>query len=110
VLGLDFREGLSHRIDWAGRNPCSFELLEPVRCRLPSDRFANQPDDFRPTGDARRVRREARVARPPGIPTDFCKPRELAVVPDRDDDWPVGGLERLVGDEVRMRVPLPWRV
>ena len=38
------------------------------------------------------------------------KPRELAVVADRDDDRLIGRVERLIGNDVGVRIALPRRV
>src|SRR4051812_36267809 len=103
-------QGLRDRIDRPSGNSRLLELLQPNGSRFFPYRAAHQPNDGATVRDASLISRETGIASPFGVATDIGEPRKLAVVSDGDDDRLVGGVERLIGHDIRMRVALTRRV
>src|SRR5207248_4768808 len=87
-----------------------FELRQPFGGGLPANAIAHQPHDLGSVRDARAVAGEAFVPSPFTMPAHLGEPGELPIVTNGDDDRLIGRVERLVRNDVRMRIALPRRV
>ena len=102
---LRIGEHLGEVVDRPARHLGRLERVEPVAARAALQRRREQRHQHRAVAHAVGVAREARIARPARAqPATAQKRRELAVVADRQDHVAVGGLEHLVGHDVRVRV------
>src|SRR5947207_5861532 len=109
VLYLRIFEYLPVIVDRTARNVCGLELGEPSRARSLAEYFSQQRDEGRAIRDAPGHGGVTRIAGKLRPARDPAEARELAVVADREDEVAVGGGERFVGHDVRVRVAVASR-
>src|SRR5215213_10991538 len=110
MLGLDVVERLADGVDRARWNASRFQLLKPQSCRALANGLTHEGYDFRAMRDACSVGRKPFVRGPLRMRAYLGKASELPIVPDGDDDRLIGGNERLVRNDVGVRIALTRRV
>ena len=111
VAQLDGRAGGPRRrerrgdvVDRAGGHLRLVERAQPLVGRPLREPRGERRDQLRPVGDPVAVRGIARIVGEGRQPERPAEPGPLPLAADRDGDRPVGGLERLVRDDVRVGV------
>ena len=96
-------EDLVHRADRGGGDRSRLERRDPLVRAPRRERLGEQRDQLLAMSHAILVRREPRVGGPIRMPDHLARAEEQPVVRRGDDERAIGGVERLVRADVRVR-------